>query len=109
MNNFLQCLRSSNCPTNNGVPDEETHIWEIKQGQSSVPPSSADNSAKAVKKKGTKELRRKALQERKQVKKVDETSEVPVEAQGQVPVEITLQEPVAMSANKTKHANRQKP
>ena len=89
--------RKSNCPTKNGVPDEDTLIREIEQGQSSVPPSSAENSAKGVKKKkSTEELRRKALQKRKQVKNVVEANEVPIEAEGQVPVE------------KTKHVKRHK-
>lgn len=56
--------RKSNCPSKNGVPDEEGDIRDFEQGQSSV-----KSSADVVKKKSSKELRRKKLQTRKQVKK----------------------------------------
>ncbi|KAL8144883.1 hypothetical protein AgCh_003185 [Apium graveolens] len=52
--------RKSNCPNKNGVPVEETHTRQSDGGQSSV-----KNSENVVKKKSTKELRRKQLQVKK--------------------------------------------
>ncbi|KAL8112935.1 hypothetical protein AgCh_020304 [Apium graveolens] len=68
--------RKSKCPNKNEVPVEETHTRQSDGGQSSV-----KNSENIVNKKSTKELRRKQLQVRKQVKKIDAD---PVQAQDPV-------------------------
>ena len=105
--------RKSNCPSKNGVPDEEGDIRDFEQGQSSV-----KSSADVVKKKSSKELRRKKLQTRKQVKKTvvveqpNGEGEVPVQSevlvQGEVPIQGGVQEHVTSSGDKTKALKRQK-